>query len=159
MQLVLGMDKSVFSVIEPLITVYSRQAQVAVQLATKEVLQVIPGLDMELVESYLAAKVENARNNLPAPPFPSGSGTALNNAGGQQVLTVVSEALLDDDSNAVVSAVIKQANEIDMQNIASLHTPFQVLKWQHVTTNDTSLFTDAMSELLVKQYAEPELNN
>jgi len=33
------------------------------------------------------------------------------------------------------------------------------LKWQHVTGNNNSLFTDAMSELLVKQYAEPELNH
>jgi hypothetical protein len=33
------------------------------------------------------------------------------------------------------------------------------LKWEHVTANDASLFTDAMNELLVKQYAEPEFNN
>ena len=151
LQLVLGMDKSVFLWIEPLVTVYSGQQQVNLQLAAKEVLQTIPKLDTDLVDSYIAARLDSAINNLPAPPFPSGSGQ--NNAAGQNnVLTVVSEALLDDESSAVISAVIKQSNETQA-------TPFQVLKWEHVTANDASLFTDAMSELLVKQYAEPQFNN
>ena len=151
LQLVLGMNASVFLWIEPLITVYSGQQQVTAQLATKEVLQVIPGLDSEMVDSYLAARLESAINNLPAPPFPSSSGQ--NNAAGQNnVLTVVSEALLDDESSAVISAVIKQSGDNET-------TPFQVLNWRHVTANGASLFTDAMSELLVKQYAESEFNN
>ena len=151
LQLVLGMNASVFLWIEPLITVYSGQQQVTAQLATKEVLQVIPGLDSEMVDSYLAARLESAINNLPAPPFPSSSGQ--NNAAGQNnVLTVVSEALLDDESSAVISAVIKQSGDNET-------TPFQVLNWRHVTASGASLFTDAMSELLVKQYAESEFNN
>ena len=151
LQLVLGMDKSVFKWIEPLITVYSEQQQVTMQVAAKEVLQVIPGLDRGLVDSYIAARVESAINNLPAPPFPSSS--EMNTPTGQgNVLTVVSEAVLDDQSRASVSAVIKKSGN-------SQAIPFEVLKWQHVSANSASLFTDAMSELLVKQYAEPELNN
>jgi hypothetical protein len=46
-----------------------------------------------------------------------------------------------------------------MQNTKALQSPFQVLKWQQVTTYNTSLFVDAMSDLLIKKYAEPELNN
>jgi hypothetical protein len=121
------------------------------QVATKEVLQVIPGLDRGLVDSYIAARLESAKNNLPVPPFPSSPG--LNNPAGQNnVLTIVSEAILDDESRASISAVIKQSDKTKA-------TPFEVLKWQHVTANKASLFTDAMSKLLVKQYAEPELNN
>jgi general secretion pathway protein K len=151
LQLVLGMNESVFLWIEPLVTVYSGQQQITVQLAAKEVLQIIPGLDTGLLDSYIAARLESAINNLPVPPFPSSSGQ--NNAAGQNnVFTVVSEALLDDESSAVINAVIKQSDETQA-------TPFQVLKWQYVTANNTSLFTDAMSELLVKQYDEPELNN
>jgi general secretion pathway protein K len=151
LQLVLGMNESVFLWIEPLVTVDSGQPQVTVQLAAKEVLQVIPGLDMGLIDSYIAARLESAINDLPVPPFPSSSGQ--NNAAGQNtVLTVVSEALLDDESSAMISVVIKKSGETQA-------TPFQVLKWQHVTANDASLFSDAMSELLVKQYAEPEFNN
>ncbi len=151
LQLILGMDKSVFSWIEPLVTVYSEQQQVTVQLADKDVLQVIPGLDKGLVDSYIAARLESAINNLAVPPFPSSSGQS-NAAGQNNVFTVVSEALLDDESSAVISAVIKQSDETQA-------TPFQVLKWQYVTANNASLFTDAMSELLVKQYAETEFNN
>jgi general secretion pathway protein K len=150
LQMVLGMNESVFKWIEPLVTVYGQQ-QVNLQQAAKEVLQVIPGLDTGLVDSYIAARLKSAINDLPAPAFPSRSGQ--NNAAGQNdVLTVVSEALLEDESSAVISAVIKQSDE-------NQATPFQVLKWQRVTDNDASLFTDAMSELLVKQYAEPEFNN
>jgi general secretion pathway protein K len=165
LQLVLGMDKSVFLWIEPLVTVYSGQQQVNLQVATKEVLRVIPGLDKGLVDSYIAARVESAINNLPAPPFSSSSGmnaptvqstpVGQNNLSGQNnVLTVVSEAILDDESRAAISAVIKKTG-----NTQATPSPFEVLKWQHVTTNSASLFTDAMSKLLVAQYAEPELNN
>jgi general secretion pathway protein K len=134
-----------------LVTVYSGQPQVTVQQAAKEVLQVIPGLDTELVDSYIEARLESAINDLPVPAFPSIS--VQNVAAGQNnVLTVVSEALLDSESSAVISAVIKQSDETQA-------TPFQVLKWQHVAANDASLFSDAMNELLVKQYAEPEFNN
>jgi len=151
LQLVLGMDEAVFLWIEPLITVYSGQQHVEAQLAAKEVLQVIPGLDTELIDTYIKTRLESAINNLPAPSFPSSPGQ--NNAPGQNnVLTLVSEALLDDESSAVISVVAKQSDETGA-------TPFQVLKWQHVTGNNNSLFTDAMSELLVKQYAEPELNH
>jgi general secretion pathway protein K len=151
LQLVLGMNESVFLWIEPLVTVFSGQSQVTVQLAAKEVLQTIPGLDTGLVDSYIAARLESAINNLPAPPFPSSLGQ--NNAAGQNnVLTLVSEAQLNDESSAMISTVISQSYE-------NQETPFQVLKWQYVTENNTSLFTDAMSELLVNQYNEPELYN
>jgi general secretion pathway protein K len=151
LQLVLGMNESVFKWIQPLVTIYSGQPQVTVQLAAKEVLQTIPGLDTGLLDSYIAARLESAINNQPVPPFPSTSGQ--NNAVGQNnVLTLVSEALLEDESSAVISAVIKRSDGTEA-------APFQVLKWEHVTANDASLFTDAMNELLVKQYAEPEFNN
>ena len=80
LQLVLGMNETVFKWIEPLVTVYSGQKQVAMQEATKEVLQVIPGLDMELVDAYITARLESAINDLPAPPFPSISGQNVQSA-------------------------------------------------------------------------------
>ena len=159
LQLVLGMDKSVFKWIEPLVTVYSGQQQVAVQQAAKEVLQIIPGLDRGLVDSYIAARLESAKNNLPAPPFPSISGqntpAGLNTpaaTGQNNVLSLVSEALMSDGSSAVISVVINQSDQ-------SQTTPFQVLKWQHLTAKNALLFTNAMSELVVKKYAETRLDN
>ena len=171
LQMVLGMNESVFKWIEALVTVYSGQPQVNLQQAAKEVLQVMPGLDPELLDSYIAARLESAINDLPVPAIPSISGqnnaagqipafpssSGQNNAAGQNnVFTVVSEALLNEASKASISVVIKKSANAQ---VSSTPTPFEVLKWQRVTANKASLFTDAMSELLVKQYAEPELNN
>ena len=163
LQLVLGMNESVFKWLEPLVTVYSGQQQVNVQQAAKEVLRVIPNLDKGLIDAFIVARLESAKNNLPAPPFPPSSGQnnvpgtgtlalQTNAAGQNNVVTVVAEALLEDQSRASVSAVIKKSDNTQT-------TPFEVLRWQYVIANSASLFTDAMSELLVKQYAEPELNN
>jgi general secretion pathway protein K len=159
LQLVLGMNKSLFLWLDPLVTIYSGQPQVTLQTATKEVLQVISGLDKGLIDAYILARQESAINNLPAPPYPLSFGmnipTKQNIEAGQNiVLTIVSEAVMNDQSSASVTAVIKKAD-----NTQITLTPFDILKWQHLTANSASLFTDAMSELLVKKYAEPEFNN
>ena len=170
LQLVLGMNEAAFLQIEPLITVYSGQPKVSVQQATKEVLQILPDLDTSLIDAYMTARLDSAINNLPAPSFPSSLELGITNAQpnliGQtlsseqtNILTLVSEAVLNDESIAIISVVIKPLASLATQNTSSLQNPFQVLKWQQLTTNNRSLFVDAMSKLLVKQYAEPELNN
>ncbi len=170
LQLVLGMNEAVFSQIEPLITIYSEQSKVSVQQATKEVLQILPDLEASLIDTYMTARLDSAINNLPAPSFPSSLELGITNAQptliGQpptseqtNILTLVSEAVLNDESIAIISVVIKPLASLATQSITSLQNPFQVLKWQQLTTNNRSLFVDAMSKLLVKQYAEPELNN
>jgi len=151
LQMVMGMDEPTFKWIEPLVTVYSGQQQSALQTASKEVLQVMPGVDQGVVNDYVTARLESARNGLPPPPFPLGSGQNPT-AGRGEVFSIDSEAMLDDGSKALISAVIKTSD-------GTLPIPFQALKWQRNTVSNVSLFTDAMSELLVKQYAEPELNN
>ncbi len=164
LQLVLGMNKSLFLWLEPLVTVYSGQPQVDVKVATKDVLQVIPGLDKSLVDAYIIARLQSTINNLPAPPFPAslgmntpiGQSTPIgqNPTGQNNAFTIVSEAFMVDGSRALISAVIKKSG-----NTQATPNPFEILKWQNATANKASLFTDAMSNLLVKQYAEPELNN
>ncbi|MFZ2172146.1 MAG: type II secretion system protein GspK [Methylococcaceae bacterium] len=152
LQLILGIDASVFEEIEDLITIYSGQQQVDLRYAAKEVLQVIPELDAELVDTYITERLESAKNGLPAPVFPASSGQGNTSAGQNNAFTVISEAMLNDNSSAALSAVIKQSDE-------TLASPFQVLEWRQITGNNASLFTDGMSALLVKQYAEFEFNN
>jgi len=164
LQLVLGMNEAIYLQLEPLITIYSGQSTVSVQQAAKEVLQILPGLDTSLIDTYMTDRLESALNNLPMPSFPASPELAgiveQPVAFGQaNVLTLVSEAQLNDESSAVISVTIKQAEPLAMQNTKALQSPFQVLKWQQVTTHNTSLFVDAMSDLLIKKYAEPELNN
>lgn len=163
LQLVLGMDKEVFLWLEPLVTVYSAQAEVSLEVAPEEVLQVLPDLDAKRIETYVAARLESARNNQPIPPFPASAADSISVAdesSGQLaddtslggMYTLVVEARLADESRAIISAVVEAADGADI-------TPFKLLKWQQITANEASLFTDAMSDLLVKQYAQPEFDN
>jgi general secretion pathway protein K len=151
LQMVLGMDEATLKWLEPLVTVYSDAPQVDLQLASKEVLQLMPGVDTGLIDSYITARVESAKNNLPAPPSPLNPEQSAVTAE-VTVLTIVSEVRYDDQSTALVNAIVKKAE--GMQS-----TPFEVLRWQRSTANNKSLFTDNMSELIVKHYAESEFNH
>jgi len=164
LQLVLGMNEIIFLQLEPLITVYSGQSTVTLEQAAIEVLQLIPGLDTSLIDSYMTARLDSAINNLPIPPPPTITAqpaTAVQVVTPEQtnVLTLVSEAWLDNESSATITVTIKPFKPTAAHNNQSLHSPFQVLKWQQLTTHNKSLFVEPMSELLVKQYAEPEFNN
>lgn len=181
LQLVLGMNEQLFTWLENRVTVYSGQPTVDLTQATKEVLQVLPDMDAELIDGYIAARRESAISGLPAPAFIAGgggnagsrSGTGANqntmsgqksalestseipaNSGTDQkgVIMVITEALLDDGSMAMIKALIKKSDNTGA-------SPFQVLKWQHNVAGDDSLFTNERDQLLVRQYAEPEFNN
>lgn len=156
LQMVLGMDAATLQWLEPLITVYSEQAQIDLQLASKEVLQAMPAVDAGLIDSYVAARVESARNNLSSPPWPLDAGQSAGTGIGAMtevtLLTIVSEVQGDDQSTALINALVKKADGLQT-------TPFQVLRWQRTAANNVSLFTNKMNELVVKNYAESELNN
>lgn len=165
LQLVLGMNEQLFNWLEGLVTVHSGQPKVDLTQATKEVLQVLPGMDAGSIEDYIAARRESAINGLPAPVFSanagmgdqqvpptSTAGTAINNETEQKgAITVVSEAQLDDGTAAMIKVLIKKSD--------TSSPPFQVLKWQRSIAVGASLFTDEKDQLLVRQYAEPEFNN
>jgi general secretion pathway protein K len=159
LQMVLGMDEHVFNWLEPIITVYSGQPQVNLKLASSKVLNVLPNVDAGLIESFVATRLENAKNDQPAPEFPSGLVKAAG-GGVSEAITIVSEALMPDETSALVTAtVVKSGGNQSLSPDATQSTPFKVLKWQRNPINEEPLFTDAMSELLVKQYAEPELSD
>jgi general secretion pathway protein K len=150
LQQVLGMDEATLKWLEPLVTVYSDAPQVDLQLASKEVLQLISGVDARLIDTYVAARVESAKHNQPAPtspldPTPSTQSTEVT------VLTIVSEVQQAEQSTAAINALVKKSE-------ATQATPFQVVKWQ-VNTSNASLFTPNMNPLVVKHYAESEFNH
>lgn len=166
LQLVLGMNEQVFNWLENRVTVDSGQPTVDITQASKEVLQVLPGMDAGLIDSYIAARWESAINGLPTPVFGAtasgqpGSGVignapaaAVNNGTEQKgAITVAIEALLDDGTTVIIQVLIKRVDSTG-------GSPFQILKWQRNTASDDLLFTDDNDQLLVRQYAEPEFNN
>ncbi len=152
LQLVLGMNSLILAWLEPMITVDSEQAQVNLQVATPEVLKVFSDLDSDLVNEFVLARLDSARNNLPAPILPIKNALGAVGQNQKGAMTIVTEALMDDKSRAAINVIVKKS-------VSNVGPPFQVLKWQLNTANNKSLFTNTMSQLLVKQYAEPELNN
>lgn len=168
LQMVLGVNEQIFKWLESLVTVHSEQTNVDTAQAAKEVLYILPGMDIGLIDQYLEARRENAISGLPPPaaPVASNSGTVSGQAGvntpaaaisggaeQKGAITVVAEARLNDGATAAISALIKR------QDSPAGTSPFQVLKWQRNVAVDASLFIDEKNELLVRQYAEPEFNN
>lgn len=147
--MVLGIDAETYHWLEPLVSVYSPHTSVNLQVASKEVLQLLLG-NTEQVARYIAARTESAKKNLPLPPLPSGTVSA--ESAETTILTVISEARLEDKTSAVISVVLKKSISTGGA------TPFQVLNWQQNPAY-TSLFADNMNDLVVKRYAESELNH
>jgi general secretion pathway protein K len=160
LQMILGMDERVYNWLEPLVTVHSGQPQVNLKVASTKVLGILPSLDGSLIETYTASRLESTKNDLPAPEFPA---SAFNggSSGGNEVLTIVSEALMADETSALVVATVKKlgvgASAALVDEAQS--TPFKVIKWQRNPGNEKPLFSDEMSELLVKHYVETELSD
>lgn len=163
LQLVMGMNEKVFDWLESRVTVYSEQPKVDLTQASKEVLQVLPGMDAGLIASYIVERRQSAINGLSAPVFGvTGSNqiagnTAMTSALNAQVgevknamITVITDVVLNDGSTANIKALIKKSEG---------SAPFQIQKWLHNPVSESLLFNDEKNELLVRQYDEPEFNN
>ena len=150
LQMVLGMDETVFSRMEPLITIYSNQ-QVDLQKASREVLQV---LNAEVpLENNQDTPLEQSsfQNN----PFAMAARQAAQQSGSvsaAEAVTIISEALIAEDVKAVLKAVVKKSSGGGSQ-------PFQILSWQANVAGHSSLFAADMDELLNTEYAESRLYN
>lgn len=184
LQLVLGMNESVYDWLQGLITVYSRGSTVNLQLASPEVLQVLPDLDEAAKDEYMQARRERSVDALKsASPFNESSsldetGESAAPAADSGAVTIISEAQLDDGSTAVINAIIARSNSeqpsfdqqpfgqqpfgqqsAGQQSMGQQSSPFQILKWQRNYAGNDSLFSDEMSQLLVTEYAEPQFDN
>ena len=102
LQLVLGMRPELYRRIAPSITVYSHQAGVDPQTASRDVLLAIPGLTPEIVDDYIARREAARTNGEPLPPLPQAGAFA---AGASMVVSIRSEARLEDGTYFAREAV------------------------------------------------------
>jgi general secretion pathway protein K len=93
LQLVLGMRPEIYRRIAPLVTVFSRQGGVNTQVAPREVLLAIPGMTSDVVDQFIAQR-EAAR--AAGQPLPLLQQAVAYNVGGTGVVSIRSEARLDD---------------------------------------------------------------
>jgi general secretion pathway protein K len=61
LQMVLGMNERLYDWLEPIITVYSGQPEVNLKLASAKVINLMPGLDASMIETYLTARLESTK--------------------------------------------------------------------------------------------------
>ncbi len=103
LQLVLGMNQALYRRLAPLITIYSRQAGINSQIASREVLRAIPGVTEIQIEEYLKLR-ELARTNKQA--IPVFAPAALYPSFGNGVMNIRVEATGEDGSGFVREAVV-----------------------------------------------------
>ncbi|MGZ8187677.1 MAG: general secretion pathway protein GspK [Methylosarcina sp.] len=148
LQMVLGMNESILKWIEPIITVYSGSDQVDLSQASKEVLLTIPGLDAELIDQYIELRRKSAIEGVPVPPFSLGL-KQTGFSGESNIVEIVSEALLEDGSTAIIKVVMAKNSNNPL-------SPFQILNWRREDKGNVSLFSEEMSSFLVTQHVEPK---
>jgi general secretion pathway protein K len=170
LQLVLGVTEETYQALAPLITVYSGQ-DVDLRFASREVLEIMPGLDAANIEQYLLERKNTAMNGLAPPstamltagelsqedssvvPPDNQSDEVVDDAGALTgVFEIFAEAQLEDGSSASLNALVEKADGLGSN-------PFTVLKWQRNQDLELSLFSNEETNLPVMQYAEPEFNN
>ncbi len=157
LQQVLGMNEDVFNFLMPLVTVYSGQAQVNLAQASRAVLEILPNVDSKKIDAYFLAKQQNLLARKEPPP----TSMLLNksdeissdesSAEDSQVITITTEARFEDDIRVALEITLEKTDNAE-------GLPFQVLKWREKSLdNEESLFDDNMENLVVADYAEPEL--
>ncbi|MDD2800469.1 MAG: type II secretion system protein GspK [Methylobacter sp.] len=170
LQLVSGMNEDVYQALVPLITSYSGK-EVDLQQASRAVLEIMPTLNSQYLDQYLAARFSSAVNGLPTPSTalltagelnaddlnltpaePSETELAEQAAVPAGVTEIIAEVHLTDGASATLRVVVEKGEGVGAN-------PFTVLKWQRNQHLEQSLFLDDKTNLLVKQYAEPEFDN
>jgi len=170
LQLVQGMSEDVYQALVPLITCYSGK-DVDLQQASRDVLEIIPTLNQQYLDQYLAARFNSVVNGLPTPSTALLTSGELNaddlnltpSESSETELTeqapvstgvteIIAEVHFADGASATLSVVVEKVDGVGANS-------FTVLKWRRNQHLEQSLFLDDKTNLLVKQYAEPEFNN
>lgn len=95
LQRVVGITPQVFRLLEPALTVYSKQPGINTAVAPRSALLAIPGVNPEMVEQFLAQRKSMVASQQPAPAF-AGAGAFASGATGVPVYTARSEVKMAD---------------------------------------------------------------
>ena len=162
LQMVRGVNAVFFEWMQTIFTVYAAgQTEVDLNLATRDVLNVLPDVDANLLDVYFLARQQSIMNHASLPAIPLSqnasqamsqdveSTTEIDAAPEISVVTVTVETRLNNDAQATIQAVMEK---IDGAN----NLPFQILTWQNQADNSTpSLFSDEMNPFVIAHYFEP----
>ena len=164
LQMVRGMNTEILDWMKPIFTVYAAgQTEVDLHLATRDVLNVLPEVDANLLDVYFLARQQNIINHAPPPAIPRSANSSQAMSQDTEATTesevipeisvvmVSVETLLNNDSQAAVQVMMEK---IDGAN----NLPFQILTWQNQADNATpSLFSNQMNSFVIAHYFEPTI--
>jgi general secretion pathway protein K len=143
-QMVLGMNDTIFQQIKPLITVYSGNAKADLKVASEEVLQVVTGSDIELSDD--SSQQDPEKNEMPSTDSELSrlgqAGVDMSGNDTNSVYTIISQARFYEDAEVGIRITIKKA--VNRNQAGS----FQVLDYQQLYQG-VSLFSNEMEQLLV----------
>ena len=106
LQRVLGMTPDLFRLVEPALTVYSKQPGINTAVAPRSALLAIPGVNPEMVSQYLVLRQSAADAQQPAPVF-VGAGAFASGPSGVPVYAARSEVKMLDGTVFVRQAIAR----------------------------------------------------
>ncbi|MEN9757621.1 MAG: hypothetical protein RL755_1808 [Pseudomonadota bacterium] len=156
LQMVRGMTSEVLNWMQPLFTVYAAgQTEVEYVVASREVLRVLPEIDVNLLDAYLTAREKSILLHTPMPVIPriENANQAMTqdvqNTTEQvtmteiSVVSVIVEVQLQDDVTTQLEVIMEK---MDGAN----NLPFQILMWKNQAeyTDKHSLFSQSLTPIL-----------
>jgi len=124
-QQVLGMSFELYRELEPLMTIYSGRAQPNPAFASPEVLQLIPGMNPDLVNMFVQQRQQppGAPGQQPI-PLALPDGTPVVAQGGGLTYTIRSRATLPGGANASLEATVRLGASMVARR------PFRIVRWR-----------------------------
>lgn len=124
-QQVLGMSFELYRELEPLMTIYSGRAQPNPAFASPEVLQLIPGMNPDLVTMFVEQRQQpSAGAGQPPLPLALPDGTPVVAQGGGLTYTIRSRATLPGGASASLEATVRLGASMVARR------PFRIVRWR-----------------------------
>ncbi|MGR9115824.1 MAG: general secretion pathway protein GspK [Gammaproteobacteria bacterium] len=149
LQMVLGMDDSLFNWLEPFVTIYTKQ-KIDLQKASTELLKILDSSAAAFDAPVSMETEETSRQqSFPQNEFlefsPIQNERQSVSLGTGEAVTIIAEARIAEDMKAILKTVVKRSQ--------SGLQPFQILDWQTDPASHGSLFAADMDALLEAEYA------
>jgi general secretion pathway protein K len=124
-QQVLGMSFELYRELEPLMTIYSGRAQPNPAFASPEVLQLMPGMNPDLVTMFVQQRQQPAGvPGQPSLPLALPDGTPVVAQGGGLTYTIRSRATLPGGASASLEATVRLGASMVARR------PFRIVRWR-----------------------------
>ncbi|WP_246534890.1 general secretion pathway protein GspK [Methylomonas paludis] len=159
LQLVLGIEPEIYQQMQTWLTVYSGQADVKLEEATPEVLQIISNeLGDNNIQNQALQRLQGNKSETPTQSSPADQNGQLNADDGQngqngnQIYTIEVEAIMESGATASLAAVVKLSAPEQSSGVR------QVLDWKQDQLQ-VSLFADTMESRLITIQDEFTIDN